>query len=125
MTIKQLKKSIVLLCALCLSNPDAFVVRYNTERFLSGTLSNYDTNILFRAGLAGVAPAMELYEITQDEGLKQELRWYLSAQRGRAFAGPVNGISFESYLARLLLASEGFSPQAPSPRVPISPTTPY
>jgi len=52
----------VMFCTLCLSNPDAFVVKYNTDRYLKGTLSNFDTDILNRAGSAGVTSALKIYD---------------------------------------------------------------
>ena len=67
----------VMFCALCLSNPDALVVRYNTTRYLNGTLSTYDMEIVRRAGDAGVLPALEVYEKTQDESVKTEIAAYL------------------------------------------------
>jgi hypothetical protein len=99
----------ILICVLCLSNPDALVVRYNTDRYLSGTLSEYDTEILNRAGRAGVLPALEVYEKTADAELRQNIGEYLENQ-GRILGiypdSTVRGNSaehkhcIESYLAR-------------------------
>ena len=66
----------VMLCVLFLVNPDALVVRYNTDRYMSGTLSEYDPEILHRSGFAGVIPAIEVYESTPDEQLRQEISKY-------------------------------------------------
>ena len=71
---------VVMLCTLCLSNPDSLVVRYNTGRYLSGTLAVFDVGILYRSGPAGVAPALELYDGTNDGFLKDEIRNYLLDQ---------------------------------------------
>ena len=71
----------VLFTALCLVNVDGLVVRYNTDRYLAGTLTDYDTSLLFRAGPAGVAPAIEVYEATTDETLKTELTRFLKVQK--------------------------------------------
>ena len=73
----------VMLCALCLCNPDALVVRYNTERYLCGTLPEYDLVILRRAGGAGIRPALEVYEHekTGDSALKYELYSYLTSAK--------------------------------------------
>jgi hypothetical protein len=71
----------MLLCLFCLVNPDGSVVRYNTDRYLSGTLSDYDTDILYRADAAGVLPALEVWEETSDEALKTELELYLTVQK--------------------------------------------
>jgi hypothetical protein len=70
----------IMLCALCLSNPDAMVVRYNTDRYLSGTLREYDTEILFRARSAAVLPALEVYERTQNERLRRDILMFLIIQ---------------------------------------------
>jgi hypothetical protein len=96
----------IMICILCLSNPDALVVRYNTDRYLGGTLPNYDVTILWRSGIAGVPSALEVYEATDDEGLKEELRWYLAHWTVRRvyFANDINRLSFESHRTQALLA---------------------
>jgi len=96
----------VLLCALCLSNPDALVVRYNADRYLSGTLSEFDTEILYRAGSAGAGPAIEVYRTTQDEALKKELAAYLGNQA--IWKREAHQISVETYQLRERILSEGF-----------------
>jgi hypothetical protein len=70
----------VMITLLCLSNPDALVVRYNTNRFLSGTLQEYDVEILYRAGKAGIIPALEVLNLTDDQTLKDEITLYLTFQ---------------------------------------------
>lgn len=87
----------VIICALCLSNPDAIVVRYNTDRYLSGTLPDYDTEILYRSGNAGVLPSLEVYETTKDEKLKNEIAEYLEFQND--YSHNDYKLSFESYQA--------------------------
>lgn len=72
---------VVMLCTLCLLDPDGFVARYNAERYLSGTLKNFDTVILYRSGPAGVDPALEVYGKTKDQVLRNELKVYLSTQQ--------------------------------------------
>ena len=90
----------VMLCLLCLSNPDAMVVRYNAERYINGTLSTFDTEILYRAGSAGVLPAIEVYVRTQDDALKNEIAWYLSTHyRWGDDFGETHRRSFESQRA--------------------------
>lgn len=71
----------VLFCALCLVDADGFVVRYNTERYLAGTLTEYDTGILYRSGSAGVPFAAEVYYETTDLNLKNKIREYLVSQK--------------------------------------------
>jgi len=85
----------VMLCVLSLSNPDAMVVRYNADRYLSGTLPEFDMEILRRSGGAGVIPAIEVFEKTQDDDLKERLRVYL-------YAPGVYGVSHEVNLEILL-----------------------
>lgn len=75
---------VVMLCALCLINPDGYVARYNSERYLSGTLSSLDVEILYRSGPAGVDPALKVLARTDDEGLQAELKQYLQTQQQRA-----------------------------------------
>ncbi|MCL2425698.1 MAG: DUF4173 domain-containing protein [Oscillospiraceae bacterium] len=70
----------IILVALCLSNPDAMVVRYNANRYMSGTLEQFDVEIARRAGFAGVQPTISVYRWTQDESLQDEIRRYISGQ---------------------------------------------
>lgn len=71
----------LMLCALCLMNPDGFVARYNADRYLSGTLDSFDVEILYRSGPAGVDPALKVYAQTKDEGLKSKLKDYIYDQQ--------------------------------------------
>jgi hypothetical protein len=73
----------VLFTALCLSNADGLIVRYNTDRYLSGSLSGYDGDILYRSGAAGVLPALEIYTSTSDPALKSEIETYLKSEKAR------------------------------------------
>lgn len=73
----------VLFSSLCLFDADGFVVRYNTNRYLAGTLTDYDTSILYRAGPAGVVYAVEVYKTTADKTLKSEIKTYLLDQVDR------------------------------------------
>ncbi len=73
----------ILFTALCLVNVDGLVVRYNADRYLAGTLSEYDTSILYRSGPAGVVSAIEVYEATSDETLKSNIESYLDTQAER------------------------------------------
>ncbi|MCL2152165.1 MAG: DUF4173 domain-containing protein [Oscillospiraceae bacterium] len=96
----------VMLCALFISNPDALVVRYNTGRYLSGSLQEYDPDILYRAGSAGVLPAIEVYSKTSDARIREKVAQYLELQsdylkRDSWWLGRgVNEISLESQRAR-------------------------
>ncbi|MGI5921760.1 MAG: DUF4153 domain-containing protein [Syntrophomonadaceae bacterium] len=75
---------IVMFCLLCLSNPDSLVARYNADRYLSGTLENFDVEILYRSGPAGVDAALMVYEQTDDNILRDELKEYLLVQQHSA-----------------------------------------
>ncbi|HWQ76051.1 MAG TPA: DUF4173 domain-containing protein [Syntrophomonas sp.] len=71
---------VAMLCTLCLADPDAFVVRYNADRYLAGTLTDFDVNILYRSGPAGADAALEVYAQTGDKVLQAELKKYLAVQ---------------------------------------------
>jgi len=68
-----------MICVLCLSNPDAIVVRYNSDRFINGTLKEYDMEILYRSGKAGILPALDVLERTDDKRLRNEILQYIEA----------------------------------------------
>jgi len=95
----------VMICILCLSNPDALVVRYNTDRFMNGTLKEYDVDILYRAGRAGVIPALDVLEWTDDLQLKIEISQYLQLQE--YFTEAAHRQSLESLTALDRLKKEG------------------
>lgn len=95
----------VMLCALFVCNPDALVVRYNTSRYLSGTLREYDVEILRRAGTAGVLPALEVYEKTADAQLKQQISIYLDNQKQNASIYEYEQ-NLESYTAQKRLSDK-------------------
>jgi hypothetical protein len=75
---------VVMLCTLCLADPDSLVARYNAERYLSGTLTSFDVEILYRSGPAGVDSALNVHSQTQDQTLQAELKKYLLAQQQKA-----------------------------------------
>ena len=105
----------IMLCGLTMFNPDALVVRYNTDRYLSGTLREYDVDILYRAGYAGVLPAIEVYEKTTDEQEKLMIDLYLKYQDSlytNSYHNPVSSIgrgineySVEMYRARQAISA--------------------
>jgi len=70
----------VMFCLLCLSDPDGFTVRYNADRYLSGSLQTFDVDILYRSGSAGVKAAAKVYEQTDDKELGYALRRYIITQ---------------------------------------------
>jgi len=89
-----------ILCVLCLSNPDAAVVRYNTDRHMSGTLPAYDVEILYRAGSAGVLPALDVFEWTDDMQLRREISTYFQIMGVRLANADAHTKSFETYRIR-------------------------
>jgi len=104
----------VMFCALCLSNPDALAVRYNTNRFMSGTLKEYDVEVLYRSGMAGVSPAYDVLGWTDDLTLRREIFEYLNyirAQPRLNYSGDAHRLSLDSYLAREMLIST--APRSP------------
>jgi hypothetical protein len=74
----------VMFCLLCWLNPDSLVARYNADRYLAGTLRNFDVEILYRSGPAGVDSALMVYEQTDDEILQGKLKKYLLVQQQQA-----------------------------------------
>ena len=75
---------IVMFCTLCLLNPDSLVARYNADRYLAGTLEDFDVEILYRSGPAGVDPALMVYEQSDDKALQFNLKEYLLVQKQQA-----------------------------------------
>ena len=92
----------VIICTLCMTNPDAIVVRYNSDRYIAGTLKEYDVEILYRAGAAGVLPAFKVMEQTTDPTLKHEINEYLIMQS--YLTAESHRSSLESYRARNVLS---------------------
>lgn len=98
----------VILCVFCLADPDALVIRYNSERHLAGSLPYFDMDVLRRADEAGIVPAIRVYENTSDEDLKIELARYLNdfgnnisyrEHDGYAYRGEAHTFSMELYRA--------------------------
>ncbi|MCL2366090.1 MAG: DUF4173 domain-containing protein [Oscillospiraceae bacterium] len=104
----------IMIVALCLSNPDAMVVRYNANRYMSGTLHEFDVEIVWRSRTAGVLAATEVYEWTQDENLRNDLRRYISAHSFEA--GRSHMLSLESIRAQEVARSSGFTAPVPPSR---------
>jgi len=75
---------VVMFCMLCLLNPDGFVARYNADRYLAGTLRDFDVEILYRSGPAGVDSALMVYDQSEDQLLQGELKKYLLVQQQEA-----------------------------------------
>jgi len=103
----------VLLCLLCVVNTDSFVAGYNANRYLSGTLREFDTIVLYRAGTAGLSAALLLYEQSDNPQLRQELSSYLvyAGRESMVNAGTLRD-TWQDRLARRKLA-EHFSGDRP------------
>jgi len=85
----------------------------HADRYIAGTLQEFDTETLYRAGKAGVFPALKVHETTKDESLKNEIARYLRGHSGRF--GDSHSISLEMHLAWTRLESEGIYPLMPLP----------
>ncbi len=72
---------VAMLCLLCVLDPDSMVTRYNADRYMAGTLTSFDSTILYRSGPAGVEAALQVYGQTNDLALRSELRQYLQLQQ--------------------------------------------
>lgn len=95
----------VMLCALCLLNPDGLVAHYNANRYLSGTLAGFDVEILHRAGPAGVDAALLVSDRTSDETLRAALDEYLlGQQQATALSSGQPSDTLQNALARHQLA---------------------
>ena len=71
----------VMLCVLFLLNPDALVIRYNTNRYINGTLSEIDVDMLYNAGFAGIRSAIWVYDTSTDADLKRAFAFYLQGRK--------------------------------------------
>jgi hypothetical protein len=74
----------VMFCIICFLNLDGFTSDYNANRYLEGTLNNFDVEILYRAKSAGVPAALEVYNRTENKELKSEIETYLQYHQGVA-----------------------------------------
>ena len=102
---------VIMFCTLCIVNPDSLVARYNAQRYLSGTLENFDVEILYRSGPAGVDSALRVYEINNGPELQFKLKEYLLIQQQQAeeVAGQP-GDNWESFRCGRKLANTWIKP---------------
>jgi hypothetical protein len=91
----------VMLCALSLVNPDAYVANYNADRYMAGTLRTMDVVILHRAGPAALNAALRIYGKGNDHDLQRAVQYYLDGQQRMSAqsAGTVRD-TLENALAR-------------------------
>ncbi len=76
-----------LMVALSLINIDQMILSYNADRYLEESLPTFDTNLLYRADIAGIPVAIEVYEATHSEILKSDLKDYLDSMELDLFNG--------------------------------------
>lgn len=98
--IKQLKRisimrlaaftGALLICLLFTVNIDGLIAAYNAKRYIEGTIEEFDTIVLWRAGIAGIPAALRVLEETEDPRLRYEIsrqyiqssEWQLSSTEG-------------------------------------------
>lgn len=51
-----------LLCALCLADTGGLIVRYNANRYLTGTLTRFDEQVLFQCGPSGAQAGLQVFD---------------------------------------------------------------
>ena len=99
-----------ILCLLCLIDPDGLTVRYNADRYLAGTLADFDTGILYRADAAGVAPALDVLERTKDPDTKRKIEEYLGYQTADLKSDKYTNLdNVQKIIARRKLAQKDIS----------------
>lgn len=77
----------VLLCALCLADTGGLIVRYNANRYLAGTLSNFDEQVLFQCGPSGAQAGLAVfdsYDRTHDQDARMRLYYVLHELQDQA-----------------------------------------
>lgn len=91
-----------LLCLLCIVNTDALVVNYNANRYLSGTLDEFDTIVLYRSGSAGLSAALLLYEESDNQQLQDELNKYFRFiyQKSKSNSGTLRDTWQDAFVRR-------------------------
>jgi hypothetical protein len=65
---------ICLFMALCYSNPDGMIAKYNIERYQAGTLETLDIDSFYDLSDGAVPYIYELYQETEDNEMKGELK---------------------------------------------------
>ncbi len=67
----------ILICLLFIVNVDGVIAGYNANRFIEGTLEEFDTVVLWEARAAGIPAAIRVLKETDDPLLEHEIRRYL------------------------------------------------
>ncbi|MFV0527227.1 MAG: DUF4153 domain-containing protein [Lachnospiraceae bacterium] len=102
----NLTKAIVLTCsllflALCYTNPDGMIARYNVNAYQAGTLKEMDTSIFYAAPEASYPAAEDLYATTEDPDLKESLEMFFDTTEYSTYSFQ------EMNLQRLLYGGKG------------------
>jgi hypothetical protein len=74
---------VLIMLAFSWLNVEGFVANYNATRYLDGTLPQFDVDVLYQVGVAGVPVAARLLAATDNLALQALLRGYLSQERER------------------------------------------
>lgn len=64
----------LLICILFSANVEGIVAGYNANRYLEGTLDEFDTRVLWDAGVAGVPAAIRVFKESDDPILRSAIR---------------------------------------------------
>ena len=68
----------ILFLLLCYSDTDTMIVRYNIERYQSGSLESLDIGEFYSMETAAIPEAIRLYAAEEDPGVRKELEEFLS-----------------------------------------------
>ena len=85
---------------LCYANVDGMIIKYNIDRYQSGTLKTVDVDMLYGAPDAAKPYALELYKNVSDHQMKTELETFLLGQNESA--GPFQEMNLQKLTARRL-----------------------
>lgn len=85
-----------MLCLLCLSNMNGWIIRYNADQYIAGSLSDFDEDLLYNGGgLMAVQAAQDVAKATKDDDLRRKVeRAIQDYARG---AGWTEGTSRDNY----------------------------
>jgi len=64
----------LLICLLFIVNIEGIIAGYNADRYLDGTLEEFDTSVLWDAGAAGIPAAVRVLKESDDPLLRSEIR---------------------------------------------------
>ncbi|GFH42948.1 hypothetical protein Hs30E_14990 [Lactococcus hodotermopsidis] len=76
----RLTVGVVAFCLLGLSfnNSGNMIANYNYQRYCTGKIDDFDVSILNKVGVEAVSTALEIYQKTDDDNLKNKIKMYLS-----------------------------------------------